>query len=168
MLIATERHRFPVLDPSDGSVIDSLEAAGPDDGIAAVDAAARAAEDWAARAPRERGEILRSGYELLTEKCEDIAQLIVREMGKPLAEARGEAAYAAEFLRWFSEEAVRVGGDYAVAPAGTNRMLVGHAPIGVSLLITPWNFPAAMAARKLGPALAAGCTVVLSRRRRRR
>ena len=109
MLIATERRRFPVLDPSDGSVIDSLEAAGPDDGIAAVDAAARAAEDWAARAPRERAEILRRGYEFLTEKCEEIAQSIVREMGKPLAEARGEAAYAAEFLRWFSEEAVRVG-----------------------------------------------------------
>ena len=161
MLIATERHRFPVLDPSDGSVIDSLEAAGPDDGIAAVDAAARAAEDWAARAPRERGEILRRGFELLTEKCEEIAQVIVREMGKPLAEARGEATYAAEFLRWFSEEAVRARGDYAIAPSGANRMLVGHAPIGVSLLITPWNFPAAMAARKLGPALAAGCTVIL-------
>jgi succinate-semialdehyde dehydrogenase/glutarate-semialdehyde dehydrogenase len=161
MLIATERRHFPVLDPSDGSVIDSLEAAVPDDGIAAVDAAARAAEDWAARAPRERAEILRSGYELLTEKCEAIAETIVREMGKPLAEARGEATYAAEFLRWFSEEAVRAGGDYAVAPAGTNRMLVGHAPIGVSLLITPWNFPAAMATRKLGPALAAGCTVLL-------
>jgi succinate-semialdehyde dehydrogenase/glutarate-semialdehyde dehydrogenase len=162
MLTATEQqHRFPVLDPSDGSVIDTLASAGPDQGIAAVDAAASAAESWAARAPRERAEILRRGFELLTEKCEDIAQTIVREMGKPLAEARGEATYAAEFLRWFSEEAVRIGGDYAVAPAGANRMLVGHAPIGVSLLITPWNFPAAMATRKLGPALAAGCTTVL-------
>ena len=94
-------------------------------------------------------------------RTDEVARLIVREMGKPLAEARGEATYAAEFLRWFSEEAVRANGDYAVAPSGANRMLVAHEPIGVALLITPWNFPAAMAARKLGPALAAGCTVVL-------
>jgi succinate-semialdehyde dehydrogenase/glutarate-semialdehyde dehydrogenase len=161
MVIATERRRFPVLDPADGSVIDSLESAGPDDAIAAVDAAADAAEDWASRAPRERAEILRRAFELMTERNEEIARLIVREMGKPLAEARGEASYAAEFLRWFSEEAVRANGDFAVAPAGTNRMLVSHAPIGISLLITPWNFPAAMATRKIGPALAAGCTVVL-------
>ncbi|MDA0159740.1 NAD-dependent succinate-semialdehyde dehydrogenase [Solirubrobacter ginsenosidimutans] len=161
MVIATERRRFPVLDPADGSVIDSLESAGPDDAIAAVDAAAEAAEDWASRAPRERAEILRRAFELMTERNEDIARLIVREMGKPLAEARGEASYAAEFLRWFSEEAVRANGDFAVAPAGTNRMLVTHAPIGIALLITPWNFPAAMATRKIGPALAAGCTVVL-------
>jgi succinate-semialdehyde dehydrogenase / glutarate-semialdehyde dehydrogenase len=161
MVIATERRRFPVLDPADGSVIDSLESAGPDDAIAAVDAAAEAAEDWASRAPRERAEILRRAFELMTERNDEIARLIVREMGKPLAEARGEAAYAAEFLRWFSEEAVRANGDFAVAPAGTNRMLVTHAPIGIALLITPWNFPAAMATRKIGPALAAGCTVVL-------
>jgi succinate-semialdehyde dehydrogenase/glutarate-semialdehyde dehydrogenase len=161
MVIATERRRFPVLDPADGSVIDSLESAGPDDAIAAVDAAAEAAEDWASRAPRERAEILRRAFELMTERNEDIGRLIVREMGKPLSEARGEAAYAAEFLRWFSEEAVRANGDFAVAPAGTNRMLVSHAPIGIALLITPWNFPAAMATRKIGPALAAGCTVVL-------
>jgi succinate-semialdehyde dehydrogenase/glutarate-semialdehyde dehydrogenase len=150
-----------VLDPADGSVIDSLESAGPDDAIAAVDAAAEAAEDWASRAPRERAEILRRAFELMTERNEEISRLIVREMGKPLAEARGESAYAAEFLRWFSEEAVRANGDFAVAPAGTNRMLVTHAPIGISLLITPWNFPAAMATRKIGPALAAGCTVIL-------
>jgi succinate-semialdehyde dehydrogenase/glutarate-semialdehyde dehydrogenase len=161
MVIATERRRFPVLDPADGSVIDSLESAGPDDAIAAVDAAADAAEDWASRAPRERAEILRRAFELMTERNDEIGRLIVREMGKPLAEARGEASYAAEFLRWFSEEAVRANGDFAVAPAGTNRMLVSHAPIGISLLITPWNFPAAMATRKIGPALAAGCTVVL-------
>jgi succinate-semialdehyde dehydrogenase/glutarate-semialdehyde dehydrogenase len=161
MVIATERRRFPVLDPADGSVIDSLESAGPDDALAAVDAAAGAAEDWASRAPRERAEILRRAFELMTERNDEIARLIVREMGKPLSEARGEAAYAAEFLRWFSEEAVRANGDFAVAPAGTNRMLVSHAPIGIALLITPWNFPAAMATRKIGPALAAGCTVVL-------
>ena len=126
-----------------------------------MDAAAGAAQAWASRAPRERAEILRNAYDLMTERLDEIAEAIVREMGKPFVEARGEAGYAAEFLRWFSEEAVRVNGDYGVAPAGTNRMLVGHAPIGVSLLITPWNFPAAMATRKIGPALAAGCTVVL-------
>ena len=126
-----------------------------------MDAAEAAAADWAARAPRERAEILRRAFDLMTARNDEIAHLIVREMGKPLAEARGEAAYAAEFLRWFSEEAVRANGDFAIAPSGTNRMLVTHAPIGISLLITPWNFPAAMATRKLGPALAAGCTVVL-------
>ena len=161
MVIATERRSFPVLDPADGSVIDSVESAEPEDGIAAVDAAADAAEDWAARAPRERAEILRRAFDLMIAQRDEIARLIVREMGKPLAEARGEAAYAAEFLRWFSEEAVRASGDYAIAPGGANRMLVAHAPIGIALLITPWNFPAAMATRKIGPALAAGCTVVL-------
>ena len=97
----------------------------------------------------------------MTARTEEVAHLIVREMGKPLAEARGETAYAAEFLRWFSEEAVRANGEFAIAPGGANRMLVAHAPVGIALLITPWNFPAAMATRKLGPALAAGCTVVL-------
>ena len=97
----------------------------------------------------------------MTARSEEVAHLIVREMGKPLAEARGETAYAAEFLRWFSEEAVRANGEFAIAPGGANRMLVAHAPVGIALLITPWNFPAAMATRKLGPALAAGCTVVL-------
>src|ERR1700754_257457 len=161
MVIATDRRQFAVLDPADGSVIESLEAAGPEDGIAAVDAAASAAEDWASRAPRERAEMLRSAFDLMTERLDEIARAIVREMGKPFVEARGEAGYAAEFLRWFSEEAVRANGDYATAPGGTNRMLVGHAPIGISMLITPWNFPAAMATRKVGPALAAGCTVIL-------
>ncbi|MDA0178685.1 NAD-dependent succinate-semialdehyde dehydrogenase [Solirubrobacter phytolaccae] len=161
MVLAPERSRFPVLDPADGSVIETVPAAMPEDGLAAVDAAAAAAADWAARAPRERAETLRRAFDRMTERLDDVAHLIVREMGKPFAEARGEAGYAAEFLRWFSEEAVRANGDFATAPAGTNRMLVQHAPIGVSLLITPWNFPAAMATRKLGPALAAGCTVVL-------
>jgi succinate-semialdehyde dehydrogenase/glutarate-semialdehyde dehydrogenase len=161
MAIATARQRFAVLDPADGSVVDSLESATPADGIAAVDAAAAAAADWAARAPRERAEILRRAFDLMSARTDEIAHLIVREMGKPLAEARGETAYAAEFLRWFSEEAVRANGEFALAPGGANRMLVGHAPIGIALLITPWNFPAAMATRKLGPALAAGCTVVL-------
>ena len=161
MAIATERRQFAVVDPADGSVIESLESALPEDGIAAVDAAEGAAADWAARAPRERAEILRRAFDLMTARAEEVAHLIVREMGKPLAEARGETAYAAEFLRWFSEEAVRANGEYAIAPGGANRMLVGHAPVGIALLITPWNFPAAMATRKLGPALAAGCTVLL-------
>jgi len=161
MVLAPERSRFPVLDPADGSVIETVPSATPEDGLAAVDAAASTAADWAARAPRERAEILRRAFDRMTERLDDVAHLIVREMGKPLAEARGEAGYAAEFLRWFSEEAVRGNGDFATAPAGTNRMLVQHVPIGISLLITPWNFPAAMATRKLGPALAAGCTVVL-------
>jgi succinate-semialdehyde dehydrogenase/glutarate-semialdehyde dehydrogenase len=161
MAIATERRQFVVIDPADGSVIETLESARPEDAIAAVDAAEAAAADWAARAPRERAETLRRAFDLMTARSEEVAHLIVREMGKPLAEARGETAYAAEFLRWFSEEAVRANGDFAIAPGGANRMLVGHAPVGIALLITPWNFPAAMATRKLGPALAAGCTVVL-------
>jgi succinate-semialdehyde dehydrogenase/glutarate-semialdehyde dehydrogenase len=161
MAIAAEPRQFAVVDPADGSVIETLESARPEDGIAAVDAAEGAAADWAARAPRERAEILRRAFDLMTARADEVAHLIVREMGKPLAEARGEAAYAAEFLRWFSEEAVRANGEFGIAPSGANRMLVAHAPVGIALLITPWNFPAAMATRKLGPALAAGCTVVL-------
>ena len=161
MTIATERRQFAVVDPADGSVIETLESARPEHGIDAVDAAEAAAADWAARAPRERAEVLRRAFDLMTARTEEVAHLIVREMGKPLPEARGEAAYAAEFLRWFSEEAVRANGEFAIAPSGANRMLVAHAPVGIALLITPWNFPAAMATRKIGPALAAGCTVVL-------
>src|SRR6188472_4518408 len=161
MAITTARRHFDVVDPATGEPIESLESAGPEDGIAAVAAAAGAAGEWADRAPRERSEILRRAYELMIARTDELARLIVAEMGKPLPEARGEVTYAAEFLRWFSEEAVRANGDYAVAPSGANRMLVAHEPVGVALLITPWNFPAAMATRKLGPVLAAGCTVVL-------
>jgi len=161
MATTTASRHFDVVDPATGEPIETLESAGPDDGIAAVAAAAASAGEWAARAPRERGEILRRAYERMLARTDDLARLIVGEMGKPLPEARGEVTYAAEFLRWFSEEAVRVDGDYALAPGGANRMLVTHQPVGVALLITPWNFPAAMATRKLGPALAAGCTVVL-------
>src|ERR671914_70040 len=157
MAIATERRQFAVVDPADGSVIETVESARPEDGIAAVHAAEDAAADWAARAPRERAEILRRAFDLMTSRTDEVAHLIVRERGKPLPEARGETAYAAEFLRWFSEEAVRANGEFAIAPGGANRMLVGHAPVGIALLITPWSFPAAMATRKLGPALAAGC-----------
>ena len=160
MAITTARRHFDVVDPATGEPIESLESARPEDGVAAV-AAAAAAGGWAGRSPRERSEILRRAYERMSARTDELARLIVAEMGKPLPEARGEVTYAAEFLRWFSEEAVRIDGDYALAPGGANRMLVAHEPIGVALLITPWNFPAAMATRKLGPALAAGCTVVL-------
>jgi succinate-semialdehyde dehydrogenase / glutarate-semialdehyde dehydrogenase len=153
--------RIPVLDPADGTCIAEVADGGVADGLAAVDAAAEAAPAWARTAPRERAELLRRGFELLRDASDEIARSITREMGKPLAEARGEAAYAAEFLRWYSEEAARAGGDYGRAPGGDARMLVLHQPVGVSVLVTPWNFPAAMATRKIGPALAAGCTVVL-------
>ena len=132
-----------------------------DDALAAVDAAAAAAPGWAATPPRERAEILRRGFELMRAREEEIAATITAEMGKPLAEARGEAAYAAEFLRWFAEEAVRAEGEYAIAPSGAARVLVLAQPVGISVLVTPWNFPAAMATRKLGPALAAGCTAIV-------
>jgi succinate-semialdehyde dehydrogenase / glutarate-semialdehyde dehydrogenase len=153
--------RLPVHDPADGSVLAEVPDAAVGDGLAAVEAAAAAAPAWAATAPRERAEVLRRAFELMRSHGEAVARSITREMGKPLAEARGEAAYAAEFLRWFSEEAVRTGGEYGPLPGGTGRMLVRNEPVGVSVLVTPWNFPAAMATRKVGPALAAGCTVVL-------
>ena len=161
MAITTALRHFDVVDPATGEPIESLESARPEDGVAAVAAAAGPPAGGPARSPRERSEILRRAYERMVARTDELARLIVSEMGKPLPEARGEVTYAAEFLRWFSEEAVRIDGDYALAPGGANRMLVAHEPIGVALLITPWNFPAAMATRKLGPALAAGCTVVL-------
>jgi succinate-semialdehyde dehydrogenase/glutarate-semialdehyde dehydrogenase len=153
--------RLAVHDPSDGSVIAEVADADAVDALDAVAAAAAAGAEWAATAPRERAEVLRRGFELMREAREDIARTITREMGKPLAEAHGEAAYAAEFLRWFSEEAARIDGDYRRMPTGEGRMLVLQQPVGVAVLVTPWNFPAAMATRKIGPALAAGCTVVL-------
>jgi succinate-semialdehyde dehydrogenase/glutarate-semialdehyde dehydrogenase len=131
------------------------------DARAAVDAAAAAAPAWAATAPRERAEILREAFERMVARSEEIARLIVRENGKALADARAETAYAAEFFRWYSEEAVRGLGHYGISPSGTNRMLVELKPVGIAVLVTPWNYPAAMATRKLGPALAAGCTTIL-------
>jgi len=153
--------RLPVHDPSDGSVISEIAVASEIECEAAVTAAADAQPSWAATAPRQRGEILRRAFELMTAEAEYLAELISKENGKVLADARGEVTYAAEFFRWFSEEAVRTPGDYREAPNGDKRILVTHYPIGPSLLITPWNFPAAMATRKLGPALAAGCTTIL-------
>ena len=152
---------FPVIDPADGSTVAEFAIATRDDALAAVAAAERAQEGWAATAPRARSELLRAAYDVLTDEVEDFAELMVRENGKAYADAMAEASYAKEFFRWFAEEAVRIGGDYRLSPGGDKRIVVDRAPIGVSLLITPWNFPAAMATRKLAPALAAGCAVVL-------
>lgn len=158
---ASSGRTFEVHDPSTGEVLAHVADATPDDGMAALDAAAAAQAAWAATAPRERGEILRRAFELVTARTEDFALVMTLEMGKPLAESRAEVAYGAEFLRWFSEEAPRISGRYATAPDGRNRLLVAKRPVGPSLLITPWNFPLAMATRKVAPALAAGCTSVL-------
>jgi succinate-semialdehyde dehydrogenase/glutarate-semialdehyde dehydrogenase len=158
---ASDGSTFEVGDPATGEVIAEVANGTVEDGLAAVTAAAEALPAWAATAPRQRGETLRRTFELMTERAEDFARLIVRENGKALSDARGEVTYAAEFFRWFAEEAVRAEGHLQTAPAGTNRILVMRQPIGVSVLITPWNFPAAMATRKIGPALAAGCTVIL-------
>jgi succinate-semialdehyde dehydrogenase / glutarate-semialdehyde dehydrogenase len=153
--------RFDVVDPANGDVIASVADGGEADALAAVDAAQNAAASWAATAPRRRAEILRSAFDMMTRQAEDYARLISRENGKALPDARGEVAYAAEFFRWYSEEAVRIGGSLTTAPSGSNRIVVTHQPVGVCVLVTPWNFPAAMATRKIAPALAAGCTVIL-------
>jgi len=153
--------RFDVVDPADQSTIARFAIATEQDCMDAVDAAAAAQPGWAATAPRERSEMLRTAYEILTDESEAFAELMVRENGKSWADAIGEANYAKEFFRWFAEEAVRVPGDYRLSPTGDKRIIVDRQPIGVSLLITPWNFPAAMATRKLAPALAAGCTTIL-------
>ena len=158
---ASDGRTFDVDDPATGAVIATVADGSVEDGLAAVSAAHEALPGWAAAPPRQRAEVLRRAFDVMTERTEDLARLIVRENGKALSDARGEVTYAAEFFRWFAEEAVRAGGDLHTAPAGTNRILVVRQPIGVSVLVTPWNFPAAMATRKIGPALAAGCTVVL-------
>jgi succinate-semialdehyde dehydrogenase/glutarate-semialdehyde dehydrogenase len=148
-------------DPSTGETLTEIADCGTDEALAALDAAAGAQAAWAAHPPRERGEILRRAYEQMNARIDDLALLMTLEMGKPLAESRGEVAYAAEFLRWFSEEAVRVAGRFSMAPGGDGRMITMKQPIGPCVLVTPWNFPAAMATRKIGPAVAAGCTMVL-------
>src|SRR5690606_34063596 len=158
---ASRKTAIDVRNPSDGSVLMQTADASADDAIAAVDAAASAAAKWAATPARQRSEILRKCFELMQRDAERLAQLISLENGKALKDARGEVAYAAEFFRWFAEKAVRINGDLSIAPSGANRILVQYQPIGVALLITPWNFPAAMATRKIAPALAAGCTCVL-------
>ena len=152
---------LPVTDPATGSVIAEVATAGEKECDAAIAAADRAFKTWSKTAPRVRAEILRKAFELMIAESDNLAKIISMENGKVFTDAKGEIAYAAEFFRWFSEEAVRTPGDFRTAPAGDKRILVTHQPIGVSLLITPWNFPAAMAARKIGPALAAGCTMIL-------
>jgi succinate-semialdehyde dehydrogenase / glutarate-semialdehyde dehydrogenase len=158
---ASDGGRFDVVDPATGAVLTSVADGTVDDAIAAVDAAHAAAAAWAATAPRERSEVLRRAFELMTAQQEQLARLITAENGKALRDARGEVAYAAEFFRWYAEEAVRAAGEVLTAPSGANRILVLQQPVGICVLVTPWNFPAAMATRKIGPALAAGCTVVL-------
>ena len=150
-----------VRDPATGEVIRQIADATPADGMSALHAADAASQEWRATPARERGELLRRAFDLLVERQEEFALLMTMEMGKPLAEARGEVTYGAEFLRWFSEEAVRVQGRYGHNPEGTGRIIVSQHPVGVCYLITPWNFPLAMATRKIAPALAAGCTVVI-------
>jgi len=150
-----------VIDPSDGSVIAKVATAGDAEIEAALAAADRAAPAWAKTAPRVRGEILRKAFEIMTQEADYLAELISKENGKALPDAKGEVAYAAEFFRWFSEEAVRISGDFRMSPSGDKRILVTHQPVGLSILITPWNFPAGMATRKIGPAIAAGCTMIL-------
>jgi succinate-semialdehyde dehydrogenase/glutarate-semialdehyde dehydrogenase len=150
-----------VLDPSTGKVITAIADASIEDAMEAVKAAYDAGPAWATTAPRKRSEVLRRCFELMIERKDMLAELISLENGKALADAHGEVAYAAEFFRWFSEEAVRLNGEISTAPSGTNKILVQHQPIGVAVLVTPWNFPAAMATRKIAPALAAGCTCVL-------
>ncbi|RKT77544.1 succinate-semialdehyde dehydrogenase/glutarate-semialdehyde dehydrogenase [Terracoccus luteus] len=153
--------RIDVHDPSTGSVLATVADATVEDGRAALDAAVAAQADWARTPPRDRGELLRSAFELISERAEQFALLMTLEMGKTLAESRGEVTYGSEFFRWFSEEAVRIGGRYATAPNGATRLLTTKQPVGPTLMITPWNFPLAMGTRKIGPAIAAGCTMVV-------
>ena len=150
-----------VTDPSDNSTIANVAVASDEHCTAAIDSASNAFKSWAKTAPRVRAEILRKAFEIMVAEADRLAEIITKENGKVLSDAKGEILYAAEFFRWFSEEAVRINGEFRAAPNGDKRILVTKQPIGVSLLITPWNFPAAMATRKIGPALAAGCTVIL-------
>jgi succinate-semialdehyde dehydrogenase/glutarate-semialdehyde dehydrogenase len=158
---ASDGSTFEVLDPATGRSLASVASGSVDDALSCVDAAATAAQAWATTAPRRRSEILQRTYQLMVERADELALLITAENGKALADARGEVLYSAEFFRWYSEEAVRLRGDVQTAPGGTNKIIVIHQPVGVALLVTPWNFPAAMAARKIAPALAAGCTTIL-------
>ena len=153
--------RFPVEDPSTGEVLCEVADATPSDGMAALDAAVAAQAEWAAHPPRERGEILRRAFEALNDRADELALLMTLEMGKPVAESKAEITYAAEFFRWFAEQAVRIDGRYSVAPNGKGRLLTMRQPVGPCVLITPWNFPMAMGTRKIGPAVAAGCTMVI-------
>ena len=158
---STSGRAIDVHDPATGKVLLSIADASVEDAATAMNAAADTQASWAATAPRMRGEILRRAFDLMQQRADEFALLMTLEMGKPLAEARGEVTYGGEFLRWFSEEAVRVAGRYGQNPEGTGRMIVTHLPVGPSYLITPWNFPLAMATRKIAPAIAAGCTAII-------
>ncbi|HBZ43358.1 MAG TPA: NAD-dependent succinate-semialdehyde dehydrogenase, partial [Maritimibacter sp.] len=153
--------RFDVLNPATEEVLASVASADIADADAALDAAEAAMADWAARTPRERSEVLRKAWELMTARLDHFANLITLENGKAGVDARGEATYAAEFFRWFAEEAVRADGLITHAPASGARIVVQHKPAGLAVLITPWNYPAAMGTRKIAPALAAGCGVII-------
>ena len=152
--------RFDVINPATEEVIATVADGGPEDARRAIETAGRVQADWAKTAPRERSEILRRAYDLIMARQDELALIMTSEMGKPFAEAKGEVAYAAEFFRWFSEEAVRIGGDLTTTGDGKNRILVSKQPVGPCVLVTPWNFPLAMGTRKIGPAIAAGCTMV--------
>ncbi|MBA8817487.1 succinate-semialdehyde dehydrogenase/glutarate-semialdehyde dehydrogenase [Microbacterium halimionae] len=158
---SSDNSTLDVTDPSTGDVIKTIASGTPADAKAAMDAASAAFPEWSATPARVRGEILRRAFDLLQERSNEFALLMTLEMGKPLAESRGEVTYGGEFLRWFSEEAVRVHGRYGANPEGTGRMIVSQHPVGPCYLITPWNFPLAMATRKIAPALAAGCTLII-------
>jgi len=153
--------RIDVIDPSTEQTLTSVADATVEDGRAALDAAVAAQRDWGRTAPRDRGEILRAAFEKVMQRKDDLALLMTLEMGKPLSESLAEIAYGAEFLRWFSEEAVRVTGRWSTAPNGATRLMTMKQPVGPCLMITPWNFPLAMGTRKIGPAVAAGCTMVV-------
>ncbi|GAA4668900.1 NAD-dependent succinate-semialdehyde dehydrogenase [Nocardioides nanhaiensis] len=153
--------RIEVLDPADGSVLAEVADGTPDDAVEALDAAVAAQAAWAATPPRERSDVLRRAFELITERTDEFAELMSLEMGKPVAEARGEVAYGADFFRWYAEEAVRIQGSWLPAPAGGSRILTIRKPVGPCLFVLPWNFPLAMGTRKIGPAIAAGCTMVV-------
>ncbi len=152
---------FAVENPADGSTLVEVANGTVEDGKAAIDAAVAAQPDWAKVPPRDRGEILRSAFETVVDRADELATIMTLEMGKPLSESQAEITYGAEFLRWFSEEAVRVSGRYSVAPNGATRLLTLKQPVGPCLMITPWNFPLAMGTRKIAPAIAAGCTMVV-------
>ena len=158
---ASDGGTIDVYDPATSEVLTTVASGTVEDALACVDAAAAAAKSWAATPPRKRSEILQRTYQLMVDRADELALLITAENGKALSDARGEVLYSAEFFRWYGEEGVRMRGDIQVAPGGANKIIVLHQPVGVALLVTPWNFPAAMAARKIAPALAAGCTTIL-------
>jgi succinate-semialdehyde dehydrogenase / glutarate-semialdehyde dehydrogenase len=158
---AKEGGTLSVEDPATGESLCEVADGQPEDALAALEAADKAQADWARTAPRQRGEILRSAFEMIKERIDDLALLMTLEMGKPVADSKAEITYASEFFRWYSEQAVRIGGTYSISPDGNQRIMTMKQPVGPCLMITPWNFPMAMGTRKIGPAIAAGCTMVM-------